>query len=171
MCTHPITVRLPPNPYEYSQGLRSDKVVQVPCGKCPECLSRRQNDIAVRAYREALKFGNCWFLTLTYAPDHVPFAKTLLSIDKDTSEILIDKCSELCNKNECDFLRKEYHNAEHGLFCKFVDLVEFEDTKFQVVYTPTLYYTDVRLMIKNFRVKYEREFNQKLNFSYISVGE
>ena len=34
-----------------------------------------------------------------------------------------------------------------------------------------MFYEDVRLKIKNFRVKYQREYNQKLDFTYICVGE
>ena len=44
MCTRPVTIRVPPNPFEYSQGYRGYKVIQVPCGKCPECLGKRQTD-------------------------------------------------------------------------------------------------------------------------------
>ena len=48
MCTRPVAIRLPPNPYERSIGIKSDKVLTVPCGKCPECLSKRQKDISIR---------------------------------------------------------------------------------------------------------------------------
>ena len=58
MCTRPFTIRVPCNPYEeHMLGYRSMKEVQVPCGKCPECLIERQKDISVRAYREAYNYG------------------------------------------------------------------------------------------------------------------
>lgn len=171
MCTRPITVRLPPSPYERAQGISSDKVVQVPCGKCPECLRKRQNDIAVRAYREAKKYNSCFFVTLTYAPEYVPFAQTLLDVDLDTGEVVIDKCAEICASSILDTVRNEYHNAEAGVFYKYQDICRFEGHLYQVVYTPSLYYEDVKLKIKNFRVKYQREFDIKPDFSYICVGE
>lgn len=173
MCTRPISVRLPPNPYEHSQGIRSPKVIQVPCGKCPECLSKRQKDISIRCYREALKYGSCSFVTLTYNKDSVPFAQTLLRCDKSSGEVIIDKVSELVpNGDFLDSLRSDYHKSiDKGVFYRYHSLISDEDFDFQLVFTPTLNYRDVRLTIKNFRVKYEREFNEKLNFSYLCVGE
>lgn len=172
MCTRPLTIRVPPNPYEYSQGFRGLKELQVPCGKCPECLGKRQKDISVRAYREALKYNKCDFVTLTYAPDSVPFAQTLLSLDNQSGEVLIDKVSEVVtNFDMLSVLRSEYHTAQSGVFYKYKSIATLEDTEYQVVYTPTLYYEDVKLVIKNFRVKYMREFNEKLDFTYICVGE
>ena len=172
MCTRPITVRLPPNPYDYACGFRGYKEVQVPCGKCPECLSKRQKDISVRAYREALKFSSCYFVTLTYSPEHVPFAQTLLDIDTSSGQILYDKCSEIVtDSNVLSNLRSEYHLSKPGVFYKYLDIAELEEHVYRVVYTPTLFYQDVRLKIKNFRVKYQREYYKKLDFSYICVGE
>lgn len=172
MCTHPVTVRLPPNPYEYSKGFRGMKEVQVPCGKCPECLGKRQKDISVRAYREALKYKKCDFVTLTYKPECVPFAQTLLKIDTNTGEAIIDKVSEVVTSSDMlDTLREHYRSSVSGVFYEYVSIAILEDEEYQVVYTPTLYYDDVRLKIKNFRVKYLREFGEKLDFTYICVGE
>ena len=173
MCTRPITVRLPPNPYEYSQGIRSSKVIQVPCGKCPECLMKRQKDISIRCYREALKYGSCSFVTLTYNKDSVPFAQTLLRCDVSSGEVVIDKVSELVpNGAFLDSLRTDYHTkTDKGVFYRYKSLFCDDDEDYQLVFTPTLNYRDVRLTIKNFRVKYQREFNDKLNFSYLVVGE
>ena len=171
MCTRPLTIRLPPNPYERSIGITTPKVMQVPCGKCPECLAKRQKDISIRAYREALKFGSCYFLTLTYSPEHVPFAETLYSIDTTTGDVNVDKSSRICQSDMLDFLRKDY-KGKQGLYVHEHHIATLEDTDFTVVYTPTLNYTDVRLKIKNFRVKWQREFGEKLpKFSYICVGE
>lgn len=171
MCTRPISVRLPPNPYEYIRGYRSSKVVQVPCGKCPECLGKRQKDISLRAYREAYKYGSCYFVTLTYAPNHVKFAQTLLDVDTDSGECYIHKSAEICTSDLLPFLAEKYHKAGDGVFIHVRDLVSLENHHFQIVYTPTLFYTDVRLTIKNFRVRYQRKHNSKVDFSYICVGE
>lgn len=172
MCTRPVVVRLPPNPYEYSQGIRSDKVLTVPCGKCAECLSKRQNDVAIRCYREAQKFGSCHFVTLTYAPHKVPIAQTLLACDMSTGEVCIEKCSELCSAPILSSILDEYHDSGiNEVFYHYEHLCDYEGISYDIVYTPTLNYRDVQLCIKNFRVKFAREFSEKLTFSYIAVGE
>lgn len=172
MCTSPVVVRLPPNPYEYSQGIRSDKVLTVPCGKCSECLSKRQNDVAIRCYREAQKYGSCHFVTLTYAPHKVPIAQTLLACDMDTGEVCIDRCAELCSAPILSTILDSYHNPNiNEVFYHYEHLCDYENISYDVVYTPTLNYRDVQLCIKQFRTYYFRQFSQKLSFSYIAVGE
>lgn len=171
MCTRPRYIRCPPNPFEYINGVRTDKIIQVPCGKCPECLANRQKDLALRAFEEAKKYGSCRFVTLTYAPAKVPFSQTLLAIDTDTGDCRIERCAELVSGDIIWKLRKGYKENSSGVYYHYADIARFEDTLFQVVYTPTLYYTDVRLCIKYFRVKYFRDYGVKLNFTYTCVGE
>lgn len=64
--------------------------VQVPCGKCVECMKAKQNDLAVRAYIEANKRGSMHFLTLTYSDDYLPLAKRVYMADKSTGEVYSD---------------------------------------------------------------------------------
>lgn len=177
MCTRPITIRVPANPYEVNVlGLQGFKEVNVPCGKCPECLGKRQKDISVRAYREAQHYGSCYFVTLTYKPDSVPFAQTLLDINKDTGEVLIDRCPEPCYEGMVSKVRGLYKGHSGKVFYHYETIASArcdDDClhEFQVVYTPTLYVRDVRLRIKNFRVIKERDLGHKLDFKYICVGE
>lgn len=44
----------------------------LPCGKCPECLKKRQSGYMCRCIEEAKKRGNIWFITLTYSDEHLP---------------------------------------------------------------------------------------------------
>ena len=62
----------------------------VPCGKCTECLKRRQNDLATRAMREAAKRGSMHFLTLTYDNQYLPLQVRLERVDKESGEIFHD---------------------------------------------------------------------------------
>lgn len=48
--------------------------VHVPCGKCPECVKDNQNSFVIRTIEEQAKRGSLWFITLTYANEHVPVA-------------------------------------------------------------------------------------------------
>lgn len=45
-------------------------ILQLPCGKCPACLSRYSKEWAVRCSLEALDHDQNCFVTLTYDPEH-----------------------------------------------------------------------------------------------------
>lgn len=51
---------------------QSDRLVPVPCGKCPECLKRRTASWGMRLEKECLRWQKLYFLTLTYDNDHLP---------------------------------------------------------------------------------------------------
>lgn len=63
MCVSPIRIRHP----------TQSRFIDVPCGKCVECLEHKRNDWSVRLQQE-LKYSTryCYFVTLTYAPEYVP---------------------------------------------------------------------------------------------------
>lgn len=69
MCTNSFNLRL-------STG----RVIEVSCGKCPECLKRKQNNWFQRSVEEARYYQNLppsqssmYFITLTYDDEHLPF--------------------------------------------------------------------------------------------------
>lgn len=66
MCLQPFSKQVRSNPHSpvYS--------IQVPCGKCIECLKQYQNSWIVRLFTEALQHPNMLFFTLTYNADTVP---------------------------------------------------------------------------------------------------
>ena len=82
MCLCPVII---PNPYlggryvrtgrsveRASDRLRSaSSTIEVPCGKCSECLSRRYTDLLQRVYVESLT-SYVFMVSLTYAPRCVP---------------------------------------------------------------------------------------------------
>lgn len=48
------------------------KLVQIPCGKCEQCLKSNSRGWALRILKEAEKSDLNWFITLTYDDDHLP---------------------------------------------------------------------------------------------------
>lgn len=72
MCLKPITLRNKSSPY------KSVHSIQVPCGKCEECLQSYQNSWFVRFYFEFQSHTKAVFFTLTYNEKSVP---TLISED------------------------------------------------------------------------------------------
>lgn len=64
MCISPIRIRHP----------TENKFLDVPCGRCPECLKKRRQDWVLR---NSVEFENCSsaiFVTLTYDDKHLPIA-------------------------------------------------------------------------------------------------
>lgn len=73
-CLHPICIRAP----ELKIGLRVRQVYTlVPCGKCPDCLKKRQQDWSIRIQKETdncLKNGgSAYFITITYDDEHLNY--------------------------------------------------------------------------------------------------
>ena len=52
-----------------------EKFVNVPCGKCEECLKSRARGWAFRILKEAEKYQENYFITFTYDDNNLPIAK------------------------------------------------------------------------------------------------
>lgn len=77
MCLFPYVLR-------YDAFLRGTSNVEVPCGKCVECLKDRQNSWKLRLTEEARNWSTLCFFTLTYSECSVPrndFGNTTASLD------------------------------------------------------------------------------------------
>lgn len=55
--------------------------VQVPCGRCIGCRLERAREWAARCMHEARCHDTNYFITLTYAPEHLPLGGTLVKRD------------------------------------------------------------------------------------------
>lgn len=55
----------------------SDRVVQIPCGKCIGCRLEKSRQWAVRCMHEASLYEDNCFITLTYSDEHLPFDGSL----------------------------------------------------------------------------------------------
>lgn len=167
----------------------------VPCGKCAQCLRKRQSDLSARCALEARKRGSMCFVTLTYDNASVPIACLLEHVDCDTGEVThsqslhqLDR-RKLCRKKKDkelfgsllppDDLHLECLRGFGNMSSRKVkeyekDLVysESENTLYRLHFTPTLCSKDVRLWIKRSRMRYERQFGEKLpEFTYVVCGE
>lgn len=65
--------------YDHKTGSFANAGMYVPCGKCPECMKKRQNEWFVRFHYEDKywrPFGRqTWFGTLTYDDSHLPASR------------------------------------------------------------------------------------------------
>lgn len=162
-------------PYHFSY-------LRVPCGKCVQCLKDRSNDLAIRSYLAAQKYGSMHFLTLTYSPEHLPLTARLCMVDKNTGEVFHDsnykfvseKCPQIAEmrryfvSNKGSKARYWYVNDVSSTSTDYID----SDYDYYVHVTPSLDRRDVRLWLKRSRVTYERKFGKKLpDFKKICIGE
>lgn len=70
MCTNPIRIR---NPALKFDRLTTQLYIDVPCGKCFECVERLRQDLTIRHYYEYKDSRNfCYFDTLTYNDASLP---------------------------------------------------------------------------------------------------
>lgn len=167
----------------------------VPCGKCAECLGKRQSDLAARCALEARKRGSMCFVTLTYRDDTLPIACLLEEVDIETGEV--SSFQSLSSLPRPRLSRSKSDKEKYGHFlpmvsehdeclrgfshCGYRQIKYFErDVVFDEVsgvlyryhFTPSLCFRDVRLWLKRARVKYEREYGSKLpEFTYVVCGE
>lgn len=176
MCTNPRTAVYPASVYERLRGLISPRTLSFPCGKCSECLKKRQNDLATRVYNEARSKGCACFVTLTYDPKYIPVAQSLWCVDRETGEFALSEKAELVpdvyRKNElgfADVLRGQFADYKYKgapqVYTEIKSFSELSENDWFVRYTPTLYYEDVQLAMKRFRKKCKKEF------TYVAVGE
>ena len=179
MCNNPLYLRpKEPNPYHYFLGYGSAPSFPVPCGKCFDCLKHRQNDIMVRCYREGCT-NRMFFLTFTYAPDFEPLSKSLWSINTDTGEENLVFPAELLNSDDYLFLaaKEDFKNilkypfGVPRIYRKPIEVPFADDLDYEVRVTPTINVRDVRLAIKNFRIRYKRAKGKLPNFKYALCSE
>ncbi|UPW41462.1 replication initiator protein [Dipodfec virus UA23Rod_1340] len=81
-CLKPVKVSLPQEEQERRMALdpalfpyyyRMATYVYVPCGKCEACLSKRRTAWTMRLNNELKDSDSCYFITLTYDEDNVPW--------------------------------------------------------------------------------------------------
>lgn len=68
------------------QRLTGSDAAIVPCGKCPECLRHKANELAVRIVREVDTSKDFYFVTLTYDNGKLPVAMSAFDVNLDTGE-------------------------------------------------------------------------------------
>lgn len=156
-----------------SRDYRNDYLV-VPCGKCINCLKRRQNDFAVRVRAEAEKRGTMQLITLTYNNDNLPLVSTLWKVHKDTGEYerLTDP-DFVCYSRKEDFFgyRKEMAQIASTREPRYIEvpLGDFDDLVIRI--TPSVCREDTKNWLKRCRQWYKREYGIDANFSYALVSE
>lgn len=135
MCTSPV--RLP-----VKAAGRVVRYNVVPCGKCPECVDRRQKDMMQVFLNVARRYSDIVFATFTYSDEFLP--RMYSAWDYESGSVV-----------------------DQG-FTKDLFLID----EFTAVFErPSLRRKDWRLWLKRARVAYERKNGHKLDFVYACIGE
>lgn len=73
-CFHPLTAFRGPTGIVFNvmKSYRDVPSFKVPCGQCVGCRLERSRQWAIRCMHEAATHENNCFITLTYAPEHLP---------------------------------------------------------------------------------------------------
>lgn len=189
-CLHPITIKSPSleagtrvgvlaASYRYARdNIRryAFETVVVPCGKCLNCLKNKQSSMVVRCKREAEQKGSFAFMTLTYDDDHLPLARSLWRVSKDTGECEVFFKPELFSTginpdpSYCDLFK----TIIAGDSPRYFQYKLFEDSEYEYIVriTPSVCRFDVREWLKMSRIQYERDNGVKLpDFSYVAISE
>ena len=189
-CLHPRTIKSPSleagtrvgvlaASYRYARdNIRryAFETVVVPCGKCLNCLKNKQSSMVVRCKREAEQKGSFAFMTLTYDDDHLPLARSIWRVSKDTGECEVYFKPELFSTgispdpSYCDLFK----SISAGDSPRYLQYTLFEDSEYEYVVriTPSVCRFDVREWLKMSRIQYERDNGVKLpDFSYVAISE
>lgn len=114
MCISPIRIRHPTKP---------DEFIDVNCNHCLECAQKHVNSWAFRLSQE-MKDKNCYFFTLTYADEHLPYKNVydefenkfvlLPSFDKEHVQKLIHSIRDELRRNKLKVKLKYFITSEFG---------------------------------------------------------
>lgn len=84
--------------------------IPVPCGKCPECRSRRISGWSFRLEQESRRSLSAWFVTLTYGTESVPITnKGFMTLYKPDLQNFYKRLRKISNEK-----LKYYACGEYG---------------------------------------------------------
>lgn len=147
MCTKPVKVT------RRDACSNSVRTYYVPCGKCADCVKKKQAEFSALALHQGLKSGSLHFFTFTYNNGSIPVAITEDPFDDDNRHIIGFErgCS--------DWLGSDGSFLNRVLFNRYTDSAEYERCC-------SLKREDVKLVLKQFR-----RYNPGLKFKYAIFGE
>lgn len=87
----------------------------VPCGKCPSCMSRRASGWSFRLMQEYKAAKHAVFLTLTYDTKHIPITRaSYMSLKKRDLQLFFKRLRKAHEKEQWEDKIKYYAVGEYG---------------------------------------------------------
>lgn len=160
---------------------RVDRYLVFPCGTCPDCIKRKQNDYIQRMCLAAKEYSTLWFFTFTFSNKTIPLAcKTLEAdeqLDLSTEELyaLKSKKNGISEEVSDDIRINWVQNCpvvtRKGKPVQLNRPYFFQENNVRYAVTATLSNRCVQLVFKQFREKVRRELGHKLEWKYVVCGE
>lgn len=141
MCTNPVKV------IRKDACSNSVRTYYVPCGKCADCVKKKQSEFAALSLHQGLKSGSLHFFTFTYRNDTIPVA---------ISEHTMDGPRLIGFERGCD-------GFINGLTGEFKNCVLVNNSYHECC---SLQREDVKKVLKQFR-----KYNPDASFKYAIFGE
>lgn len=105
-CLSPITIHAPKRKGHYAQ-------VNVPCGKCYNCLVNKRSQMAYRLFNEAEHSQSNYFITLTYDDEHLFFKDNYAVLEKEEIQRWLKNLVQKC-RDSYSVVVKYYLVGEYG---------------------------------------------------------
>ncbi len=180
MCLYPVEIKNPRykgilTEHEYylhsmDESIADSLTIKVPCGKCPECLAKKQMQWSFRLMAHAEQSTSATFLTLTYEDSALPYRNGWPTLEKREFQLFMKKlrnytkkksdvplryfaCGEYGSKTD----RPHYHAIMFNLPKPFNDVVEQAWTK------GFAGYGDVNIQTIMYVTKYSLKGNRSRN--------
>ena len=148
MCIRPIT--------RYVDSVWSTagkRTILVPCGKCIECLNKKQNEWFTRLYSEALMHSSFIFFTLTYSDKHLP-----LIVDSQTGEahgtVYKKHLQDTLKRLRTAYKRKYNKNLD----IKYFITSEYGPKTFRPHYHGIFFTSDIGFLLRNFFIDWQKNY-------------
>ena len=137
MCVNPIHVKV------VSRTFGVSRYVDAPCGRCVECLQRRQNDWKLRIVHESNYWSKLYFFTLTYSNDSLP-----------------------CRVDYADLAYPEKYAEFYGSYNECKSFATDD-----MLIRSSACKDDVQRFLKRLRTNYQREHGETLEMKYFICAE
>lgn len=98
-----------------NNDLSKQEIMAFPCGKCPECLQRRASGWSFRLMQEERVSTSAFFITLTYAPEHLPISRAgFKTLNKTDVQKFVKRLRKAHEKETGQLPIKYYVCGEYG---------------------------------------------------------
>lgn len=152
MCTNPLTITR-------NYPLIGTKQYIIPCGKCAECVKKKQAEFSALAVHQALHSGSLYMFTLTYNDNSLPIAISestsdgprVVGFQRGAAAIMLSSDSHFMNR----VISVSADNPSSESFSN----------------AASLHREDVKLVLKHFRQLCKERNLPLVSFKYAFFGE
>lgn len=170
------------NPIRLTKNVARE--VDVPCGKCPQCLSRRTSGWSFRLMQQHKVCDTALFLTLTIATEHMQFTpKRFMTLDKTHVQKFMKRLRKaqfgsaksnikyyICGEYGGKTNRPHYHAILFNAKTELIqDAWQYGQVHYGIVSEASVGYT-LKYMSKPTRIPMHQNDDRKPEFSLMSKG-